>query len=196
MKSKISAILLEIEKKKKDLKNEYINLMEKYGFSLKWWKIKFNSEVRKQNKKYKISVYQSFLWTRFREFLSIPFIYWMIIPAVFLDISLFIYQQTAFRLYKIPIVRKHDYIIYDRWKLDYLNWIQKVNCIYCTYVNGLFAYAVEVWWRTERYWCPIKHSQKLNSAHSWECDFADYWDPQWFKDAFIKDKVMYKKLEE
>jgi len=59
----------------------------------------------------------------------------MIIPAVILDFSLFIYQNTAVRLYKIPLAKRSDYIVFDRKELAYLNWIQKINCIYCSYVN-------------------------------------------------------------
>ena len=59
----------------------------------------------------------------------------MIVPAVILDIFLFIYQQTALRLYGIPLVRRKDYIVFDRHKLPYLNLIQKINCLYCAYFN-------------------------------------------------------------
>jgi len=89
-----------------------------------------------------------------------PFIYGMFIPGIILDLSLFIYQQTAFRLYGIPLVRRSEYIQYDRKHLSYLNLIQKINCLYCSYMNGLFSYAVEVGGRTEKYWCPIKAARK------------------------------------
>lgn len=193
MKSNINSILSEIDKKKDELKLEYNNLMEKYGFTLKWWKIIFNTNVINTNKKYKKSLINSIFSAKIREILSIPFIYSMIIPALFLDLMLFIYQQSAFRLYWIPLVKKQNYIIYDRGKLDYLNIIQKVNCMYCTYVNWLFLYAVEIWWRTERYWCPIKHAKKAVSSHEWEKYFADYWDPEWFREIFLKNEDTYKK---
>jgi hypothetical protein len=73
-----------------------------------------------------------------------PFIYMMIIPTLIIDIFLFVYQQTCFRLYGIPLVKRRDYITAERKHLDYLNWIQKINCLYCSYVNGIFSYAVEV----------------------------------------------------
>jgi hypothetical protein len=68
----------------------------------------------------------------------------MIIPALIIDAFLFIYQNTAIRLYGIPLAKRSDYIVNDRQQLAYLNWIQKFNCMYCSYVNGLFSYAVEV----------------------------------------------------
>lgn len=190
MKSRINIILAEIEKKREELKQEYLKLMDRYGFTIKWWKIEFNTEIAEENKKQKKSIWESIFTAQIREIISIPFIYSMIIPAVFLDLMLFIYQQTAFRLYRIPIVKRGEYIFDDRKQLDYLNFIQKINCIYCSYFNWLMSYAVEVAGRTERYWCPIKHAKKLKWWHNWQKYFADYWDPEWFKETFCKrDKV-------
>jgi hypothetical protein len=68
----------------------------------------------------------------------------MLIPAFFLDICIFVYQNTAMRLYKIPLVKRNDYIVFDRGQLAYLNLIQKIDCIYCSYFNGLMQYSVEI----------------------------------------------------
>lgn len=195
MKSRINRILEEIEQKKIELKNEYLKLMEKYNFSFIRGKIVFTKEAREANKKKKISIFESIFSARVREILSIPFIYGMLIPALFLDIFLFIYQHTAIRLYKIPIVKRSDYIVFDRKELDYLNLIQKINCLYCSYVNWLFSYAVEVWWRTEKYWCPIKSAKKMKVNHDWQRYFADYGDPEWFKECFQSIDEYYKEKE-
>jgi len=175
MKSQINKILADINKKKQELLLEYTKLKQKYGFSIIWRKIIFNKDTKKINKTYKKSILDSILWARIMEILSAPFIYTMIIPAIILDIFLFIFQNTYFRLCWVPLVKRHDYIEYDRRKLDYLNVIQKINCLFCSYVNWLFSYAVEIAWRAERYWCPIKHAKRINWWHDWEPDFADYW---------------------
>lgn len=193
MKSKINALIIEIEKKKEELKKEYYNMKDKYWFKIVKWKIVFNSEIKKEHKKQKKSVLDTIFSARVRELLSFPFIWMMIIPTIFLDILMFFYMHICFRLYKIPLVKRRDYIIYDRGLLSYLNWIQKINCLYCSYVNGLFSYAVEIAWRTERYWCPIKHAKKSEWGHSREKYFADYWDPKWFKQVFSKDKNTFNK---
>lgn len=160
MKSTISRILQEIENKRKELAEEYERIKKKYNFEYIKWKITFSKEQKLENKKKKRSFWQTTKSTTFREYLSIPFIYSMMIPAVILDLFLFMYQQTAMRLYRIPLVKRSDYITLERKHLDYLNWVEKLNCIYCSYVNWLFAYAVEIAWRTEKYWCPIKHAKK------------------------------------
>jgi hypothetical protein len=60
--------------------------------------------------------------------------------------------------------------------------------MYCSYFNWIMQYAVEVAWRTEKYWCPIKHARKKAWSHDWEQFFADYWDPEWFKKTFCSIK--------
>ena len=184
MKSKINKLLEEISIKRQELWEEYEKLKEKYGFKIEWKKVIFNTEAKKKNKVLKKSIFETIFTAEVREILSIPFIYSMVVPTLILDIFLFIYQQTAFRLYRIPIVRRRDYILYDRRTLWYLNILQKFNCIYCSYVNWIFQYAVEVWWRTEKYWCPIKNARKKLWDHNWEQEFADFWDVESFKKAF------------
>ena len=196
MKSTISRILQEIENKRKELAEEYERIKKKYNFEYIKWKITFSKEQKLENKKKKRSFWQTTKSTTFREYLSIPFIYSMMVPAVILDLFLFMYQQTAMRLYRIPLVKRSDYITLERKHLDYLNWVEKLNCIYCSYVNWLFAYAVEIAWRTEKYWCPIKHAKKMTSSHNWEKYFADYGDADWFKEVFRKNQEFYQDEKE
>ena len=144
MQSKINKLLADIEKKKQDLIKEYEKLKKEYGFSLEKGKIIFDEKRKQYNKAFKESVARYIFSAQLRHIISMPFIYLMIVPAIFLDIFLFIYQHICFRLYRIPLVKRKDYIIYDRRYLSYLNWFQKFNCLYCSYVNGLFSYAVEI----------------------------------------------------
>jgi len=192
-KDRISEILKEIQWKKKELTKEYDKLKQKYDFSFKGNKVLFSDAAKKYQKNFKVPLLKYLKSPGIRHFLSIPFIYGMIFPAIFLDIFLFIYQQTAIRLYGIPLVNRSDYIKFDRRHLAYLNYMQKVNCLYCSYVNWLFSYAVEVAGRTEKYWCPIKSARRKEWGHNWEEYFADYWDPEWFKAAFNINKEFYVK---
>ncbi len=193
MKSQINAILSEIDKKRSELKTEYWKLKVKYGFTFKNGRVVFNSNVIKANKRQRKSVLKTIFTAEVREILSFPFIWMMLIPAIILDVCLFIYQNTAIRLYWIPLAKRSDYIIFDRQELDYLNFIQKINCIFCSYVNWLFSYAIEIAWRTEKYWCPIKNAKKSLWWHDWEKYFADYWDAEWFKETLSNRGVYNKK---
>ena len=171
---------------KKELENEKQYLMKKYWFYLKQGKIIFYTKVRKYNKKFKENLFKYIITIRFIHFLSLPFIYAMIIPSIILDIFISIFQLVAFTLYWIPKVKRWDYIIFDRKHLDYLNILQKIHCCYCSYVNWLFNYSSEIAWRTERYWCPIKHFNNRKYEHSQYWKFSDYWDPEWFKEKMNK----------
>lgn len=105
-----------------------------------------------------------------------PFIYVILIPAIFLHIFVEIYHQICFRLYRIPRVDHHQYFIFDRVHLPYLNWVEKMNCVYCSYFNGLIGYVREIAARTERFWCPIKHARQRAQAHRHYGDFNNYLD--------------------
>ncbi|MFA5188042.1 MAG: hypothetical protein WC460_01625 [Patescibacteria group bacterium] len=98
----------------------------------------------------------------YRHLLSMPVIYFMIIPLVLFDLCLEMYHQICFRLYKIPIVKRSMYIKIDRQKLKYLTRWEKVNCAYCGYANGLMHYASIIAAKTEKYWCGIKHAKDPN----------------------------------
>lgn len=182
--SKINKILADIDKKKLELLKEYEKLKQKYGFSFEEKKIVFNTKIKQYHKTLKESVVKYIFSAQLRHLISAPLIYMMIIPVSILDIFLLIYQQVCFRLYGIPLVKRRNYIVYDRKHLSYLNWLQKFNCIYCSYVNGLFSYAVEIAGRSERYRCPIKHARKLDTRHSQQKNFVDYGDAEWFKVCF------------
>lgn len=119
----------------------------------------------------------------FCHILSMPFIYMMIVPVVFMDVVLSVYHAVCFRLYGIPLVKREDYIVYDRELLNYLTPMQKFNCYYCSYVNGFLSYAREIAGRTEKYWCPIKHL-KTKATHDWQKCFAEYGDEASFKKTF------------
>jgi len=117
-----------------------------------------------------------------KHFISVPFIYSMVIPAIILDIFLEVYHRICFPLYGIAYVKRSSYIYLDRHKLSYLSVIEKINCTYCGYVNGLFGYAVAIGGETEKYWCGITHEsrrEKYQPDH--HKDFLPYND----KNAFL-----------
>ncbi len=105
----------------------------------------------------------------------------MIFPLVFLDVTITLYQQVCFRIYGIPRVVRTEYLVFDRGQLSYLNTIEKFNCIYCTYGNGLIEYVREVIARTEQYWCPIKHAKRTLKQHLRAEKFFDYGDAKKYR---------------
>ena len=98
-----------------------------------------------------------------------------------LDLFVTVYQAVCFPVYGIAKVRRGDYLIFDRYHLGYLNALEKLNCGYCSYANGLLSYVREIAGRTEQYWCPIKHARRVIGAHSHYAQFHDFGDAAAFR---------------
>lgn len=106
--------------------------------------------------------------------LTSPLIYSLIIPFAFTDLWVSLYQAICFPVYRIEQVQRARYFTIDRAKLPYLNALEKLNCVYCSYVNGVISYTREIAARTEQYWRPIKHADERPDAHERYADFAGY----------------------
>jgi hypothetical protein len=113
--------------------------------------------------------------------LSAPIIWSVLIPALILDGFVMLYQSICFPIYKIAKVKRRDYIVFDRHRLGYLNPIEKLNCLYCSYFNGLMGYISEIAARTEQYWCPIRHASRVKSIHSRYQKFFEYGESARFR---------------
>ena len=124
--------------------------------------------------------------------LSAPVIYSLIVPIVLVDLWVMAYQAICFPIYKIPKVRRRDYLIFDRHHLAYLNIIEKINCAYCSYCNGAIAFVREVASRTEVYWCPIKHARRVLGPHPHYQGFADFGDAEQYREKLAQLKVGVK----
>lgn len=158
---------------------------------------KIRGELEKKRtwlRQWRIGFFETVFPLRLGRIASMPFIYGMIFPSIIFHFFLEIYHQVCFRLYGIPLVKRGEYFVYDRHLLPYLNWFEKMNCFYCSYVNNLLRYGVEIAGRTERYWCPIKYAGHLSNPHSHYEKFFDYLDAESFRSKwkslrdFKKDK--------
>lgn len=123
--------------------------------------------------------------------LSTPFIFGIAIPIIILDVAIEIYHRVSFYLYGLEYVKRSEYIkVMDRAKLQYLNPFRKIFCMYCGYVNGVFAFWVEIGARTEKYWCGIKHERdshfKESKSH---VEFAEYRDEEDFNKRYKHCKL-------
>lgn len=110
-----------------------------------------------------------------RTFAAGVLIYAMIAPLLALDACFSLYQAVYFPLQGIPQVRRRDYIVIDRGRLQKLTWLQRLNCVYCDYANGLIAWVKAVVNLTEIYSCAIKHgTPKRGQEH--QTGFYEYQD--------------------
>jgi hypothetical protein len=127
--------------------------------------------------------------------LTAPAIYALIIPVLLLDLFVAVYQTICFPVYGIPRVRRGDYLAFDREHLAYLNALEKLNCAYCAYANGVFAYVREVSSRTEEYWCPIKHARRVLGVHARYGDFVDYGDADAYRQELERLRAQARSEE-
>jgi hypothetical protein len=141
----------------------------------------FEEEVLRRHRELRTRLSTYVLNARLLVIVTAPFIYAVIVPLVLLDLFVTIYQAVCFPVYGIPKVRRRDYLVFDRHHLAYLNALEKLNCAYCSYANGLIAYVREIAGRTEQHWCPIKHARRVMGAHSRYAMFEDYGDAEGYR---------------
>jgi len=153
-------------------------------------------EVQRQQRRYKIGLFRFLLKSRLLVMLSAPVIYIGWIPFLLMDLFVTLYQSVCFPIYRIPKVKRADYLIFDREDLPYLNLIEKFNCFYCSYGNGVAAYTREVAARTEQYWCPIKHARRIKGAHERYPQFFDHGDGEALRQGLNRLRKQYQDTEE
>ena len=174
--TKIDDIAERLEALEKELAEEFDRVGEEVRYTIERKKVRFTREVRKQHRllarKWAAYVCES----GFLMILTIPVIWGAVVPALLMDLTVTVYQWVCFPIYGIPKVRRGDYIVIDRQALGYLNWIEKLNCVYCGYFNGLLGFVREVAGRTEQYWCPVRHARTPRAPHSRYRFFLEYGD--------------------
>ena len=198
MTQKIKELIEQITALEAELKKEIDKEETKVPFKFQNGRIRFDKETLRRQKQELIGLLRYLSETPILYIVTAPIIYSVLIPALMLDLFVFVYQQINFRVYKIPLVKRSDYIVFDRHYLAYLNIIEKINCLYCSYFNGLMAYAGEVAARTEQFWCPIKHAKKIAYRHTHYDLFVPYGDTH-YHDELVKLRrqlqEMYEKQE-
>jgi hypothetical protein len=178
-----------------EIEAELAKRQEELRFHFERRKIVFEQEIERIHRAIRTRSSRYLLKANPLIVLCAPVIYSLLIPVVLMDIWIMAYQAICFPIYKIPRVRRRDYLIFDRHHLAYLNTIEKINCAYCSYANGAIAFAREVASRTEVYWCPIKHARRILGPHPHYQGFADFGDAEGFREkmAQMQDGV---KIEE
>lgn len=178
MNDRMRQLLEQIVALEEELRTELQAQQSRWFYHIVGRRIEFEQAVRETHRRLKVGIFRWLATVRPQNYLTAPIIYGMIVPIVFFDLCLMIYQLTCFSIYRIARVRRSDYIVFDQRHLAYLNWIEKLDCLYCSYGNGLMAYAREIFARTEQYFCPIKHARRVRGTHERYSKFIDYGDAE------------------
>jgi len=178
MNDKIKELIEEIDAMKLKLAEEIDKQESHISYEIKNGYVTFEKEVLAKQRENMKNLLTWFREVPLLHLLTAPLIYAMVIPAIMFDVLLFVYQQVAFRVFKFEFIKRSDYMHFDHHYLGYLNIIEKLNCLYCSYFNGLMQYASAIAGRTELFFCPIKHAKKVVSQHKFYEEFLSYGDEE------------------
>lgn len=191
MNNNIDELLAKIRALQDELDEQYRQTRDEWAQK----KIELAEEFLRQQRRYKTGLFRFLLRTRFLVAFTAPIIYLGWIPFMLMDLFVTIYQAICFPVYRIPKVKRSDYLIFGREDLPYLNIIEKFNCFYCSYGNGVAAYTREVAARTEQYWCPIKHARRVKAAHERYPNFFDFGDAEAYQQGLARLRRQYGDKE-
>jgi hypothetical protein len=194
MASQIDVLMEKLRSVQAEIETELAKRREALRFRIENRRIVFEKEVLRIHREIKTRASRYLIDANPLMILTAPVIYSLIVPIALLDLFVMAYQAICFPVYKIPMVRRGDYLVFDRHHLAYLNIIEKINCAYCSYGNGAIAFAREVASRTEVYWCPIKHARRVLGPHPHYQGFADFGDAEVFR-AKLKEMQDGVKIE-
>jgi hypothetical protein len=160
----------------REIEHELNQTREHWRYRIDAGRVRFEQDVRAAHQRLKQSIPAYLRESNPLHLLVAPVIYSLIVPIAILDMWISLYQVICFPIFGISRVRRDSYIVFDRQHLAYLNVIEKVNCGYCGYANGVLAYVREIAGRTEQYWCPIRHAKRVRAPHPHYRAFVDYGD--------------------
>ncbi|MBW6519987.1 MAG: hypothetical protein K0A99_03110 [Desulfoarculaceae bacterium] len=195
MDNKLQQLIATIKKLENELSQEINKKEAEFRYQIQGKKIRFDQEIKRQHKLVATRISRYVKEAELHNIFTIPFIWACLIPALFLDAFVSLFQAVCFPIYKIPKVKRSSYIVIDRHALSYLNTIEKLNCIYCGYFNGLIAYIHEIAGRTEQYWCPIKHARRTSGFHSRYSRFLEYGDAEGYRQEINKVRHAFEDLQ-
>lgn len=181
MNDELDSILFRMQQLEKELLRALERKEAEFAYKVRQKKVRFTAEAEALNKTFRKRVSRFLRDSRIPVLLTVPVIWSVLLPIALLDLAVSIYQAICFPIYGIPKVQRSDYLLFDRHRLSYLNAIEKLNCEYCAYANGIFGYVVEVAGRTEQFWCPIKHALRIKSMHSRYKNFFDFGDAEHYR---------------
>jgi hypothetical protein len=176
MSDRIRELLARIQALEEELQQEFQQAEAHVLYEIRNRRVHFDEKVKRAHRRLRMGLIRWLSTSHPLNVLSAPVIYAMIVPIALFDLCLSVYQALCFRLYGIRRVRRSHFIALDRHHLAYLNALEKLNCVYCGYANGVIGYAREIAARTEQYWCPIKHARRILGTHSRYPLFRSYAD--------------------
>ncbi|HET6489363.1 MAG TPA: hypothetical protein VFG28_06330 [Syntrophales bacterium] len=193
MTHRIDELIQKIRELEEEMEIEFKTRREEFQFVIEEKRVRFAEEVARQQRRLKTGLYRYISRAHPLNILTAPVIYSGFVPFLLLDLFLWVYQRACFPIYGIPRVRRSEFLVFDRTDLPYLNAVERFNCFYCSYANGLAGYVREIAARTEQYWCPIKHARRIRAAHDRYPRFFEYGDAESYRKGLERLRKEYEE---
>lgn len=195
MNPQINELIGKIKLLESELDAELAKRGAELRYGMEHGRVAFEDELLRRHRALRQKLLPYLLGAKPLVMLVTPVIYAGIVPFVLLDLFVSVYQAVCFPVYGIAKVKRSDYMVFDRHHLAYLNVIEKLNCAYCSYANGLIAYVREIVARTEQYWCPIKHARRVIGTHARYATFDDYGHAEGYQQRLKDMRKELRKAE-
>jgi len=185
MATRIDELFDRIATLERELESEVNRARQDWRYRVEAGRVRFERDVRAVHRRLKHGIWRFLGESSLSSLVTAPVVYSLVVPIALLDLWITVYQAVCFRAYGIARVKRSSYIVIDRQHLAYLNAIEKLNCVYCGYANGVFAYVRDVAGRTEQYWCPIRHARAVRGPHPHYRHFIDYGDAEGYRKRWL-----------
>lgn len=191
MTTPIDELLDRMHALREEIELELDKKREEISFVIAHKRAHFSAELQQRHLLHKTGLVRYLKEASLLVWVTAPIVYTGFIPFLLMDVFLTVYQSACFPIWGIPRVRRSDYLVFDRGDLAYLNVLEKFNCFYCSYGNGVAAYLREVAARTEQYWCPIKHARRILGVHDRYAEFLEFGDAESYRQGLERLRLRY-----
>ena len=139
MTPQIAVLIEKIHALESELDGELAKSRAALRIGMEHGRIAFEAELLRRHRELRQKLLPYVLGANPLVILTAPVIYAGIVPFLLLDLFVSVYQAVCFPIYGIAKVKRADYLVFDRDHLAYLNALEKLNCAYCSYANGIVA---------------------------------------------------------
>ncbi len=113
---------------------------------------------------------------KFGHYMGIVILLSFTVVIVPMFLSAWFLSPLYFWFYRETPISPKPFFKFDRHKVKYLSFWDKVGCEYCELANGTLQWMLAITNEIERRWCPIKNECNPNCSKvkEWREDFLDF----------------------
>lgn len=196
MASPVEDLLARMRVLRDELDAELQRKRGEFEYFVEGHRVRFARDVELRQQLYRVGLLRYLRGSRVLVLITAPVIYSGFAVFALMDLFVTVYQGLCFPVYGIAKVSRSQHMAFDRGDLPYLNAIERFNCFYCSYANGVASYLREVAARTEQYWCPIKHTRRVLGMHDHYPAFFEFGDGEAYRaglERMRRDQAPYSE---